>query len=66
MMGENSNIQEEEAMLRAEDQQGSFYDTDYLCERMIPQDSFYRKFREKVWPLLEDEQFESMYCQDNG
>ncbi len=68
MMGENSNIQgkEENSMLRAEDQQGSFYDTDYLCERMIPQDSFYRKFREKVWPLLEDEQFESMYCQDNG
>jgi transposase len=68
MMGTNSSIQrkEEDYMLSPEDRQGSFYNTDYLCERMIPQDSFYRKFRELVWPLIRDEQFESMYCQDNG
>ncbi len=28
-------------MLKARDQQGSFYDVDYICEQLIPQDSFY-------------------------
>ena len=53
-------------MLRSGGEQGSFYDADYICEQLIPQDSFYRKFRTKVAPLLKDKQFESMYCQDNG
>ncbi len=53
-------------MLKSRDQQGSFYDTDYICEQLIPQDSFYRKFREIVWLLIKDEDFESMYCKDNG
>lgn len=46
--------------------QTGFFDVDSLCERLIPQDSIYRKFREIVWPLIEDDQFESMYCRDNG
>jgi hypothetical protein len=46
--------------------QTDFFDAEALCERLIPKDSFYRKFRENVWPLLDDEQFESMYCKDNG
>ena len=53
-------------MLKSRDQQGSFYDADYICEQLVPQDSFYRKFREIVWPLIKDEDFESMYCKDNG
>jgi transposase len=53
-------------MLRPRGRQGSFYDTEHVCERLIPPDSFYRKFRETVWPLIEDEQFETMYCGDNG
>src|SRR5208337_5512848 len=53
-------------MLKPRDNQGSFYDADYICEQLIPQDSFYRKFREIVWPLIKDEDFESMYCKDNG
>lgn len=47
-------------------QQGSFYDPEFVCEQLIPEDSFYRKFREKVNPLVTDEMFESMYCLDNG
>jgi transposase len=43
-----------------------FYDADYVCEELIPSDSFYRKFREIVEPLIEDEHFETMYCEDNG
>ncbi len=53
-------------MLKPVDRQGSFYDADYICAQLIPQDSFYRKFREMVEPLLKDKQFESMYCKDNG
>jgi transposase len=47
-------------------QQGSFFDPEYVCERLIPEDSFYRKFREKVRPLIRDDMFQSMYCLDNG
>jgi hypothetical protein len=35
--------------------QASFFDVDFLCESLIPPDSYYRKFRELVWPLLKDE-----------
>ena len=53
-------------MYKTRDRQRSFYDADSVCERLIPQDSFYRKFKGIVWPLIEDEQFETMYCKDNG
>jgi transposase len=53
-------------LLKPREKQGSFYDADYICEQLIPQDSFYRKFREIVAPLIKDKQFESMYCTDNG
>jgi len=46
--------------------QRSFYDADSVCEQLIPEDSFYRKFREIVAPLIDDSMFESMYCTDNG
>jgi len=53
-------------MLTPRDHQRSFYDTDSVCEQLIPEDSFYRKFREIVVPLIDDSMFESMYCLDNG
>jgi len=53
-------------MLKPVKRQSSFYDADYICEQLVPKDSFYRKFREIVAPLLKDKQFESMYCKDNG
>src|SRR5208283_1900211 len=34
-------------MLKPDERQGSFYDPEYICEQLIPQDSFYRKFRQK-------------------
>lgn len=46
--------------------QGSFLDTDYLCERLVPKDSFYRRFRELVSPLISDDLFSDLYCPDNG
>ncbi|HBH61357.1 MAG TPA: IS1182 family transposase [Nitrospiraceae bacterium] len=46
--------------------QESFYDADHLCEHLIPADSFYRKLREIVAPLIKDEHFDTMYCKDNG
>jgi transposase len=53
-------------LIKPREKQGSFYDVDYICEQLIPQDSFYRKFREMVAALIKDKQFESMYCKDNG
>ena len=53
-------------MIRKQDRQASFVDTDYISERLVPKDSFYRKFRELVTPLMSDESFEDMYCPDNG
>ncbi|NIP28263.1 MAG: IS1182 family transposase [Phycisphaerae bacterium] len=53
-------------MLSNSDSQASFFDTSFICEGLIPTESFYRKFREIVWPLIDDEMFASMYCLDNG
>lgn len=53
-------------MLKTKDTQMSFYDADSLCSRLIPEDSFYRKFREIVSPLIQDENFSDMYAMDNG
>lgn len=53
-------------MLKQKMNQRSFLDANYLCDRLIPSDSFYRKFRDIVWPLIRDEQFEEMYCKNNG
>lgn len=44
----------------------SFFDSDYLCGDLIPENSFFRRFREVVSPLITDEQFSSMYCHNNG
>jgi len=46
--------------------QASFFDVEFLCESLIPPESYYRKFREVVWPLLKDEDFAALYCADNG
>jgi len=51
-------------MLKIGDKNSSC-DTDSICEQLIPADSFYRKFREVVRPLISDEQFQAMYCIDN-
>lgn len=53
-------------MLTIRDPQMSLNDTELFCSRLIPEDSFYRKFREIVWPLIKDEDFEVMYTPDNG
>jgi len=41
-------------------------DTDSICEQLIPADSFYRKFREIIRPLISGGQFQAMYRVDNG
>lgn len=53
-------------MIQQRNLQTSFYDADHVCERLISKDSFYRKFKEIVSPLIDDQQFESMYCKNNG
>lgn len=46
--------------------QSSFFDTSYICDSLVPQDSFYRKFREIVGPIIKEKHFEDMYCGENG
>lgn len=53
-------------MLKPRTGQGSFLDADYICEQLIPPNSFYRKFRDVVWPIIKDDHFKEMYCNDNG
>jgi len=53
-------------MLRPRDSQGSFFDTEYICDGLIPEDSFYRKFRVVVWPIVTNEMFADIYCKENG
>jgi transposase len=53
-------------VIRKDERQSSFTDADYLCDALIPQNSFYRKFKELVTPLIKDEHFEDLYCKDNG
>lgn len=53
-------------MLKVKDIQISFNDSDYLCSCLITDDSFYRKFREVISPLIQDDTFSDMYVLDNG
>jgi hypothetical protein len=41
-----------EIMFKPRDKQTTFFDATYFCEKLIPQDSFYRKFRGFVWPNI--------------
>jgi transposase len=66
MFADSNIIQKEAEMIRKSNKQSSFIDADYICERLVPQDSFYRKFKELVTPLIKDEDFDGMYCVDNG
>jgi transposase len=56
----------EGAMFRPREKQSTFFDATYICEKLIPEDCFYRKFREIVWPIIRDDEFAPMYCKDNG
>jgi hypothetical protein len=40
-------------MFKPRDKQTTFFDATYFCEKLIPEDSFYRKFPEIVWPIID-------------
>lgn len=65
-MGDENHSKGDLKMLTNPQRQGSFFDTEYICEELIPADSYYRKFKEIVSPLMDELNFETMYCQDNG
>lgn len=46
--------------------QASFLDSDYYCESLIPKNSFFRRFRALIGPLITDEMFKDLYCGNNG
>jgi len=53
-------------MFKQRDKQMTFIDTDTICEELLPPDNFYRKFREIITPLVQDDTFSNMYAMDNG
>ena len=52
--------------MKNNDNQCGFLDSDYYCESLIPQNSFFRRFRDLVGLLIEDETFRDLYCWKNG
>jgi transposase len=53
-------------MLDASSRQPSFFDTDQICKPLFPPDSFWHRFRELIYPLINDEDYACMYCPDRG
>jgi transposase len=53
-------------MLSARSRQPSFFDTDQICKPLFPPDSFWHRFRELIYPLINDEDYSCMYCPDRG
>jgi len=53
-------------MFRYDGIQTSFFDYDELWDRLIPQDSSYRLFRELAPLLVTPQDFKELYCHDNG
>jgi transposase len=53
-------------MLDASSRQPSFFDTDQICKPLFPPESFWHRFRELIYPLINDEDYECMYCPDRG
>jgi RHS repeat-associated protein len=53
-------MKKEADMIRKSHKQSSFMDADYICERLVPQDSFCRKFKDTkhpVWGLTPNRAF---------
>lgn len=45
--------------------QQTFLDADYYCESLIPPNSFYRRFRDTVGPLITDEIFAPLFGREH-
>jgi len=46
--------------------QHSFTDAEFLCEHLVPKDSFFRRFRDTIGPLIKDEMFSELYKGKTG
>ncbi|SDM17298.1 hypothetical protein SAMN04488692_11950, partial [Halarsenatibacter silvermanii] len=53
-------------MMGKKSSQKSFHDADYICEDVVPKDSFYHSLHRLGSSLFDDEDFAEMYCEDNG
>lgn len=48
------------------DTQVSFFDTDYVCGKLIKKNSFYYKFHQHRDKFIRDDDFTQLYCLNNG
>ena len=53
-------------MLGKEDTQTSFFDTEFLCSRLVKKTSFYAKMHDLADTIIRDDDFADIYCLDNG
>lgn len=53
-------------MLTKEDKQKSFFDPEQICGNLIEKDSFYHTLHKFGSAIISDEDFEPMYCENNG
>ncbi len=53
-------------MLTKENKQKSFFDPEQICGNLIEEDSFYHTLHKFGSAIISDEDFEPMYCEDNG
>lgn len=44
----------------------SLFDTDYICEALIPRNSYFRKFKKLVDPIINDDLFVDLYKHHTG
>ena len=53
-------------MMGRRDTQVSFFDTDYVCGKLIRKNSFYYKFHQHRDKFIRDDDFARLYCLNNG
>ena len=53
-------------MYRPTSPQSSFFEPEVLCPGFLPDDDWSNIYREKIWPLLDEDQFKHLYTEEGG
>ncbi len=53
-------------MFRPTSPQSSFFEPGILCPGFLPKDDWSEIYREKIWPLLDENKFKHLYAEEGG
>ncbi len=53
-------------MYRPTSPQSSFFEPSIICPGFLPKDDWSELFREKIWPLLDEDKFKHFYVEEGG